>query len=255
MEQFGLEIPDAYINPDDIEKELVNADRATGLGVLKDAAQKKSRDLRKDYREKHISHSFETVLSHPSTIVDLKLARQAGYSVSVIYVCTEDANINVGRVRSRVALGGHGVDEHKIRSRYARCLNLLPRVVEEATVAWVVDTSRELQPRIAFQKRLYEVELTFIPYLHRQLIMPLAERKDERAELSAQFPGLAEPDEYEGSYEGLIVQVNRHYYVQQVEGVHIRHDRSMLVSGTFTPIPADTALVNYTQGAAHVVLS
>lgn len=44
----------------------------------------------------------------------------------VIYVLTANENINVMRVESREATGGHGVPEDKIRSRYTKALKLIP---------------------------------------------------------------------------------------------------------------------------------
>ena len=47
--------------------------------------------------------------------------------------------------------------EEKIRERYDRSLNLLPRMVEEADRVLVFDTTREQEPRLCFQKLTYEV--------------------------------------------------------------------------------------------------
>ena len=63
-----------------------------------------------------ISFSFETVMSHPSKIKELKKAKEKGYRIYLYFVCTDDAEINVNRVANRIEKGGHPVDVYKIRS-------------------------------------------------------------------------------------------------------------------------------------------
>ena len=56
-------------------------------------------------------------------------------------MATEDADINVSRVKYRVQVGGHPVAEDKIRSRYVRSLELLPQAVTYADRAYIFDNS------------------------------------------------------------------------------------------------------------------
>lgn len=62
-------------------------------------------------REKMIAEGkdfmFETVLSTPRNLDLLKMAKQKGYDITVVYVITNDSNINVQRVAKRVSEGGH----------------------------------------------------------------------------------------------------------------------------------------------------
>ena len=81
----------------------------------------------------------------------LKKAKDAGYFVRCIYVLTADAEINVIRVRAREELGGHGVPEEKIRSRYKKALSLIPELVEVCDVMHLYDNT-EMPFRI-FKKR------------------------------------------------------------------------------------------------------
>jgi predicted ABC-type ATPase len=69
--------------------------------------------------------TFETVMSSPDKIAFLKQAQEAGYRTYLYYIATADPIINVSRVRSRVALGGHPVPEDKILKRYHGSLGLL----------------------------------------------------------------------------------------------------------------------------------
>ena len=67
---------------------------------------------------------------------------------------TTDAGVNVARVNAREALGGHGVPEDKIRSRYFKALALIPQLVEVCDVLHVYDNTKE--PFRIFKKRKTE---------------------------------------------------------------------------------------------------
>ena len=71
----------------------------------------------------------------------LKKAKEQGYFIRGIYVLTSDVNINIMCVLSREALGGHGVPEDKIRSRYEKALQLIPQLVELCDVLHIYDNT------------------------------------------------------------------------------------------------------------------
>jgi predicted ABC-type ATPase len=97
--------------------------------------------LREEMAARGASFSFETVMSHRSKVEFFARARTAGYKTYLYFVCTNSAELNVARVRSRVASGGHSVPEHKIRERYHRCLDLAPEVIKHSYRAYVFDNS------------------------------------------------------------------------------------------------------------------
>lgn len=88
-----------------------------------------------------VSFTFETVMSSPDKVDFLRKAQQAGYRTYLYFVATEDPDINVARVQSRVVMGGHPVAEDKIRSRYVRSLELLSEAVSYANRAYIFDNS------------------------------------------------------------------------------------------------------------------
>ena len=85
--------------------------------------------------------TFETVMSSPSKVDFLRLARDEGYRAYLYFVATDDPEINVARVESRVAKGGHPVSRDLIVSRYHRSLGLLPDAARVASRAFVFDNS------------------------------------------------------------------------------------------------------------------
>ena len=131
-----------YINADDIKR--------TTLCTDIEAAQK-AEELREKMISEKRDFTFETVLSTDRNLLLLKKAKEQGYFVRCIYVLTENADINVARVSARQAIGGHGVPEDKIRSRYSKALALIPQLVEVCDILHVYDNTKE--PFRIFKKR------------------------------------------------------------------------------------------------------
>lgn len=97
--------------------------------------------LRQKLLDSGITFTFETVMSHRSKVEFLKLAQDKGFRTYLYYVATEDPDINVSRVESRVAQGGHNVNRDKIVERYSRSLELLSEAVGYANRAYIFDNS------------------------------------------------------------------------------------------------------------------
>ena len=131
-----------YINADDIKR--------TTLCTDLEAAQK-AEELREKMVSEKKEFTFETVLSTDRNLLLLKKAKEQGYFVRCIYVLTANADINVARVSARQAIGGHGVPEDKIRSRYSKALALIPQLVEVCDILHVYDNTKE--PFRIFKKR------------------------------------------------------------------------------------------------------
>ena len=52
------------------------------------AAFAQARALRKHRRKEGVDHAFETVFSHPSTLMDMRHLREAGFEVVFYFVTT-----------------------------------------------------------------------------------------------------------------------------------------------------------------------
>ncbi len=139
-------IIEPYINADDIKR----ANYCTDMEAAKAAER-----MREQAVEQNQSFTFETVMSTDRNLKLLIKAKEKGYFIRCIYVLTNDVNINIMRVRSREALGGHGVPEEKICSRYKKALNLIPELVKIADVMHIYDNS--VIPYRIFKKRKDEI--------------------------------------------------------------------------------------------------
>jgi predicted ABC-type ATPase len=90
------------------------------------------------------SFSFETVMSSRDKVQFLRKAQDMGYRTYLYYVATKDPKVNIDRIKRRVELGGHGVPEDKIISRYHRSLALLPEAIRNANRAYLCDNTTDL---------------------------------------------------------------------------------------------------------------
>lgn len=137
-----------YINADDIKKAV----GCTDLEAAQIAEQRRNTclDTKKDF-------TFETVLSTERNLNLLKKAKENGYFIKSFFVLTNSSDINVNRVKVRVATGGHDVPEDKIRARYDRSLNILPELIKVSDICNVCDNTEKIFRIFSKKKDTYRV--------------------------------------------------------------------------------------------------
>ena len=90
--------------------------------------------------------AFETTLGGDTMSALIAEAAAAGLAVHVWFVGLESVELNIRRVRQRVARGGHDIPEQKIRERYLRApLNLI-RLLPGLAELWLYDNSQDADP-------------------------------------------------------------------------------------------------------------
>ena len=104
-------------------------------------AMNKAEQLREAALINGVSFSFETVLSTYDKVDFIKRAKSKGYAIQIYYVLTESVEVNIKRVETRVAQGGHDVPRDKIISRYDKAMNLMPEVLRLADIAVIYDNT------------------------------------------------------------------------------------------------------------------
>jgi predicted ABC-type ATPase len=133
--EAGIDFGD-YINPDRI---------ALTLDLPEPERSRQAQAIADFQRDRCLSggesFSFETVMSHPSKVQLMIRADDAGYDVTLFFVCTSDPEINVRRVANRVRQGGHDVPQDRIVARYWRTLGLLPHAALVARRTVLFDNS------------------------------------------------------------------------------------------------------------------
>ena len=115
-----------YINADEIKKNLLCEDL--------EAAK-----IAEGLREKALAQKLST---HRNLDL-LHRAKEQGYFIRCIYVLTVDPAINMYRVFSRVASGGHPVPKDKIISRWHKALGLVPELIGVCDIVHMYDNSDE----------------------------------------------------------------------------------------------------------------
>jgi len=83
----------------------------------------------------------ETVLSTDKYQTLVTQAKDRGFEIRLLYVTLRTPQMNVERVRLRVAAGGHRVLKKKIIERRKRSFQHLPWFLERADVALIYDNS------------------------------------------------------------------------------------------------------------------
>ena len=131
-----------YINADDIKRATLCTDMEAAIEAeqLREAMMMEKKDF-----------TFETVLSTERNLLLLERAKAQGYFIRGVYVLTSEPEINVIRVRRRQAIGGHGVPDEKVVSRYYKALKLIPRLVAVCDILHIYDNTEE--PFRIFKKR------------------------------------------------------------------------------------------------------
>ena len=142
----------------DIVGEYTNADdvvAATGIdnveaARLVDEKRYESIANKKDF-------TFETVLSSEYKIDILRTAKTEGYFIKCIFVLTVSPNVNIARVQSRVAQGGHGVQKDKIIKRYYKSIANIKKLLEICDIMHVYDNT--VAPRRIIRKHKNDISI------------------------------------------------------------------------------------------------
>ena len=137
MRALDFEGRQNFLNPDDIAVDLspANPEKAAF------AAGRQVIERTREYLQAGISFALETTLSSKQNLAMLRMARESGFQVRLIYVALDDPNHNIRRVKERVASGGHNVPDEDVRRRYGRSLANAPEALRLAHEAVVYDNS------------------------------------------------------------------------------------------------------------------
>ena len=103
--------------------------------------------------EKLDSFIVESTLAGHGAISLLAAAKRAGYRIVVIYVALGDPDLQIDRVRLRVAQGGHDIPDADIRRRYFRSLSQAPAAIRVADEALVLDNAGPQPERMLLVQR------------------------------------------------------------------------------------------------------
>lgn len=112
-----------------------------------------------------VDFAFETTLTTLSYQETIKLAKEKGYHISLLFFWLNDANLAIERVRIRVAEGGHNIPNEVIIRRYNKGVSNLLNIFVNLCDYWlVIDNSSKpysfiAEGNIDTQPLIYNVEI------------------------------------------------------------------------------------------------
>lgn len=239
--------PVNYINADDIAAVELSAVQDRTEREVKAAQLAEAR--RREAVESGRSFAFETVMSTPEKVALIAQAKERGFQVQLVFVTTEDPDINVRRVRKRVEQSGHPVPEDKIRQRYENAMALMPHAVLYADKAVIFDNSAEGEggkpavPLKVAQKESGELKIKAAPedlpdWVRDRLAIPYLQMNRSRNELVDQALAhangkapvkIVDADSSHGQrHEGLVLSATDHHFLLVQKGKRYSiHDRRL----------------------------
>lgn len=126
-----------HINPDIIVREHGFEETIEGYQKAFDVAESKF--------EEAISSGQnilrETVLSSERKLDDIRRLREQGYEVYMLYISTDNYDVNVLNVVSRVEKGGHDVPISKLIPRYKKSMKNIRIIAPELDCVVFIDNS------------------------------------------------------------------------------------------------------------------
>jgi predicted ABC-type ATPase len=238
--------PTNYANADEIAKTLSGDAMAQSYQAARMVEQQ-----RLDWVATRQSFAFETVMSHPSKLIQLQQAKAVGYMVEVYYVSTTDPRYNILRVADRVNAGGHDVPPNKVVERYYRSLSLLPLAIEIADRVTLVDnTELPIECAQAWQGTVQRT-VAACPNWVEVAIAAVGASKISRETwqqwANAEGLQLFVANAWNGSYRGEILRMDDRFLLQAVGETVVLHDRLLLLLKPDYSI-GQMQLINYREG-------
>jgi len=132
------------VNPDEVAKGL-SPDSPEALAY---EAARVADAWRRDLAARGVSFCMETVFSDPqgAKVDFLKECRSNGYTVVMVFIGLESADLSRGRIMERVEAGGHDVPDEKIVTRFPRTFANLRQALTFVDQAFLFDNSSADRP-------------------------------------------------------------------------------------------------------------
>jgi predicted ABC-type ATPase len=90
-----------------------------------------------------VDFAFETTLTTLSYLQTIKVAKENGYKINLIYFWLNDVKLALERVKIRVSEGGHNIPEETIRRRYFKGIYNLTKKFINVCDYWIIINNSE----------------------------------------------------------------------------------------------------------------
>ena len=129
--------------------------------------------IRHSLISEHKDFTYETVMSDRFKLDEIIEANKLEYKTYLYFICTDDYEKNIERVKNRVLKNGHNVDEDKIKKRYFKTLENLTDAIKLVHRAYIFDNSgdtyellAEIYQGTAFKFHTNKIPLWFEKYVY-----------------------------------------------------------------------------------------
>ena len=145
-------------------KEFVNADEiARGLSPFQPEsvsfhAGRIMLERIEELMSNKVDFAFETTLTTLSYTNTIRLAKELGYTITLLYFWLNDVNLAIERVKNRVSEGGHNIPEETIKRRYYRGMHNLTNRFINICDYWIV-INNSSRPHTFVVEGQFETEL------------------------------------------------------------------------------------------------
>jgi predicted ABC-type ATPase len=139
--------PGELVNADEIAR-LLDRKRPEDVSI---AAGRMVLERLNELIDERQSFHWETTLSSHQALRHMAKARDAGFQTNLVFVVLENVALNIARVRSRVANGGHDIPEVDIRRRYDNAFERLPKAVQLSDGVIIYDNTYKNDLRTLFR--------------------------------------------------------------------------------------------------------
>ena len=98
--------------------------------------------------KKRMDFGIETTLATRTILKTVKMAQEAGYTVTVLYFWLNSPELAIERVRARVETGGHNIPEETIRRRYKVGLDYFFHDYAPICERWILADNSQIPFRV-----------------------------------------------------------------------------------------------------------
>ena len=103
-----------------------------------------------EYFLQGVSINRETTLSEGNLISRISDIKKQGYQLHMYYVGLEDLNIAKERIKKRVEMGGHGIDDYTLKIRYLMTQRNIKKIIPYCDLMQLYDNSGDRLQLVGF---------------------------------------------------------------------------------------------------------
>ena len=106
-----------------------------------------------DLAEKNADFAFETTFAGKSYTRFLKTLKKKGYTINIFFLWIPNVELALGRIKDRVASGGHDVPAIDVKRRFHRGLYNFFKYYKPLSDTWLLFNNADASPRLIAKEK------------------------------------------------------------------------------------------------------